>query len=752
MGRRRSDGTSRGGAGQRSRGNRRSPVGVPYPVQLRLRVVQEVTERGVSPGEVAQAFGIGRSTVDGWVQRYLEGGVDALVPESPGRRAGAETPAQAIRRDAVVAVKGEHPRFGPRRIRDEIGRDQGLGISETEVRRILHEQGLIPEARPATGPREHPPRRFERAEPNQLWQSDIFTFLLRKHERLYLAGFMDDCSRYMVSHALAHHQRSALVMEALGRGIADYGPPGEMLTDQGRQYTAWRGETEFEEELRRHGIRHVKSRPQHPQTLGKIERFWKTLWDEFLSRTVFADFADCARRLALFIHAYNFQRPHQALGGLVPADRFFRAAPQVRAAIEKGVADNAMRLAREQPPRKPFYLVGRLGDRDLSIAATGPGLTVQVGNEEPQTIALPKEDDDGRAQASRRVQVEDRGAGDEGGLEDEAAREADAGLADGAGGPRRDGAPPLLARAERAERRDAGDRCDRGGEDLARHVLPAREPGAASDARGALAGVRGRWGEPVAFGEDRRAGEEGGAARAGEAARRAPLARDAAGDQAGSADDRCRAAAEEPYAPALEDDWEQAFDRLDEAGGDEPDDGAGGRRPAFDPDDGWRGRALRWDRKLAGADALLYGRPAEECDGVEAEVDVYADAPGARHGRGPVQGGPRGPGWEHDGERGGAAARPLAQPLPIAHAPWPRADARGTEPAIAGSTTDPGARGGALSGARAAAPGQRAADAAGRDDAPDDGRDERAAHGAHGPTEPPPPGDDEAGDDRSGEG
>jgi hypothetical protein len=75
-----------------------------------------------------------------------------------------------------------------------------------------------------------------------------------------------------VGHALARHQRSVLVMEALARGIARYGTPKEVLTDQGRQYTAWRETTEFEEELRRNGIRHVKSRPQHPQTLGKIER------------------------------------------------------------------------------------------------------------------------------------------------------------------------------------------------------------------------------------------------------------------------------------------------------------------------------------------------------------------------------------------------------------------------------------------------------------------------------------------------
>jgi transposase InsO family protein len=100
---------------------------------------------------------------------------------------------------------------------------------------------------------------------------------------------MDDYSRYLVSWAMAHHQKPSLVIEALECGIAEYGEPREVLTDQGRQYAAWRGTTEFQELLRRRGIAHSKSRPQQPETLGKIERFWKTLWDEFVRKTVFAD-------------------------------------------------------------------------------------------------------------------------------------------------------------------------------------------------------------------------------------------------------------------------------------------------------------------------------------------------------------------------------------------------------------------------------------------------------------------------------
>lgn len=125
---------------------------------------------------------------------------------------------------------------------------------------------------------------------------------------------------------------------------------------------------------------------------------------------MFADFADCERRMALFVQSYNFKRPHQGIGGVVPADRFFRAAPQVREAIEKNVEENALRLALEQTPHKPFYLVGRLGDRDVSIAAAGNGLQVHLGDEQPQTTNLPKENTDEAAQEPARFQRQPKSA------------------------------------------------------------------------------------------------------------------------------------------------------------------------------------------------------------------------------------------------------------------------------------------------------------------------------------------------------
>jgi len=216
----------------------------PWPLEVRLRIARAVVDEGLALAPVARACGVSANTAIVWVRRYRARGVDGLLPvvaPPPVLPKAAEA-----RREAVVALRRAHPEVGTRRIRDILQRFHALGVSERTVRRILREEGL---SAPPVAPRAKPrptERRFERAEPNQLWQSDLFTFLLRRHERVYVAAFLDDCARFVVALVLAHHQRASLVLEALARGIAEYGAPREVLTDQGRQYTAWRGETSFE--------------------------------------------------------------------------------------------------------------------------------------------------------------------------------------------------------------------------------------------------------------------------------------------------------------------------------------------------------------------------------------------------------------------------------------------------------------------------------------------------------------------------
>ena len=590
------DAPPRGGAKSRQE---RSDTGRPstqaYPLHVRMSAVEAVLEHGLPVAAVSESFGPSEATIKSWIAKYEVGGAAALVPKKRGgggkkKRSGAARE----KKQAVVQLKTDHPDYGTRRIRDVLARFEALGISEPQVRRFLHEEGLIDWTAPKQA-REHPPRRFERSKPNEMWMSDIFTFLLRKHERLYMVGFMDDHSRYVVSHMLAHHQKSSLVMEALSRAVGAYGCPREILTDQGRQYAAWRGETDFQRELRTLGIVHVTSRPQHPQTLGKIERWWKTLWDEFVSRTIFVDFDDCMRRVKLFVDWYNFKRPSQAIGGQVPADRFFLAAPQMREAVERNVAANARELSLQRPTRKPFYLVGRLGDKDLSIAAQGDELHVQLGHEPPTSITLGKE--------NKHEQGNDFAWG----------REAPpASAPDPAVDPRwqghgRDGAAQGGDGAQRAERGGDGLGRHREGEDLAGDVLQARGACAQGDDPQPASGLERGVGQRGAHGGEahRGAAGQGGADGAREEA--------AGEDREPCAEDRRQWPSD--HEPRPEEELAQLLACL-------------AHELGFDPEEGWRGRALRWERKLAGAHASLIDEHEEGCDGWQ-EGHVHSGACGA---------------------------------------------------------------------------------------------------------------------------
>ena len=190
--------------------------------------------------------------------------------------------------------------------------------------------------------------------------------LKRQNRRVYMVAFMDDHSRFITGYGIHASQSAALVLEVVRAAIVAYGTPQEMLTDNGSQYVTWRGSSAFHREMDKRGIQHIVAKPQRPQTLGKIERFWGTLWRECIETSVFFDLDDARRRVGHFIDYYNFQRVHRGIDGLVPADRFFGAASEVLATLRARVAANALELARNGLPKAPFYVTGRIGERAFS--------------------------------------------------------------------------------------------------------------------------------------------------------------------------------------------------------------------------------------------------------------------------------------------------------------------------------------------------------------------------------------------------
>jgi hypothetical protein len=227
------------------------------------------------------------------------------------------------------------------------------------------------------------PRFFERATPNQMWQSDIFTFRLGGRYA-YLVAFMDDYSRFITAADLFRSPTAHAVIEVYRQAVGEYQPPKEMLTDNGRQYTTWRGVSRFEAELKKDRVSHFKSRPQHPMTLGKIERFWETIWQEFLSRAQFESFETARERIKLWLKYYNHKRPHQGIEGLCPADRFFEIQNELRKTIEAGIKENVLEMALRGQPRAPFYMVGRMEGQSVVLHAEKGKLKLSVSDNQNQ--------------------------------------------------------------------------------------------------------------------------------------------------------------------------------------------------------------------------------------------------------------------------------------------------------------------------------------------------------------------------------
>jgi hypothetical protein len=217
-----------------------------------------------------------------------------------------------------------------------------------------------------------------------MWQTDIFTFRLGGHYA-YLIGYIDDYSRYITGLELFRSQTGQNVIEVYRRAASEYNPPKEMLTDNGRQYTSWHGKSRFEAELKKDKIHHIKSQPHHPMTLGKIERFWKTIYLEFLSRAQFASFEDAAERIRQWVKYYNHKRPHQGIGGLCPADRYFEIQGELRKTIEQGIQENLLEMALRGKPRLPFYMVGRMEGQSVVLRAEKGKLRLSIDDEDDVT-------------------------------------------------------------------------------------------------------------------------------------------------------------------------------------------------------------------------------------------------------------------------------------------------------------------------------------------------------------------------------
>ena len=304
-------------------------------VEQRYRAVLEV-QAGVPVTEVAARAGVSRQSVHAWIRRYEQGGLGSLA-DRPKRPDTCPHQTSAQVEAAVCEMRREHPKWGPVRLAHELGKAGVVPVpSRMSVYRVLVRHGLI-----EPSPRKRPKDsylRWERDEPMALWQLDIVggVFLADGTEAKVVTG-VDDHSRYCVIACVVARATGRAVCLAFAAALRAFGVPGEVLTDNGKQFTdrfGKGGEVLFDRICRDNGIAHRLTQPRSPTTTGKIERFHGSLRRELLDDAVpFADLAAAQAAVDAWVHQYNTARPHQAIGMAVPADRFSTARAQAEQAL-----------------------------------------------------------------------------------------------------------------------------------------------------------------------------------------------------------------------------------------------------------------------------------------------------------------------------------------------------------------------------------------------------------------------------------
>ena len=300
-------------------------------VRLRIALVSE----GVNVSAFCRDFGISRETFYGWRRRYRADGLDGLelrsrAPHTSPRRVAADV------EEAIVAKRKELTEFGvdagPATIQSHLSRRLGAVPSQATIWRTLVRRGFVdptPRKRPTSSY-----RRFEATAPNELWQADAIDWVTAAGP-VRILSFLDDHSRVALRVKAVPEATSQATWGAFGDATETWGVPLGQLSDNGLNFSGkLHGfEVYFERQLRAAGVVPKTSRPHHPQTCGKVERFQQTLKKWLRRRPLAADLAELQAQLDAFVDYYNHQRPHRAIGRITPAQRWAATPPAINLGI-----------------------------------------------------------------------------------------------------------------------------------------------------------------------------------------------------------------------------------------------------------------------------------------------------------------------------------------------------------------------------------------------------------------------------------
>ena len=287
-------------------------------VQLRTEFVLLARQEGANVRQLCRRFNISPSTAYKWLSRFEKSGAEGLNNQSRRPKTSPKRCADEVEKQ-ILTVSQEYAAWGARKLK-RVLEDKGLVMpSVSTVHAVLQRHSRVdPKAAEIK-----PFIRFEHETPNDLWQMDFKGHFGLSQGRCHPLTILDDHSRFSMCIAACANEQRDTVQEHLIRVFRRYGLPLRMTMDNGSPWGDQTGVyTALEVWLMGQGIKVGHSRPYHPQTQGKLERFHRSLKSEVLQGRHFTDLNSAQQAFDIWRDVYNQKRPHQALDMQVPATRY----------------------------------------------------------------------------------------------------------------------------------------------------------------------------------------------------------------------------------------------------------------------------------------------------------------------------------------------------------------------------------------------------------------------------------------------
>lgn len=296
----------------------------------KMETIRLVEESELSVSQTLRELGVPRSTFYRWYRRYEKEGYAGLANKPPNaRRFWNKIPEEE--KQGVVETALEHPEMSPRELAWHITDTKGAFISESSVYRVLKSYDLITSpayiVMEASDEFSHKTKRV-----NELWQTDFTYMKIIGWGWYYLSTILDDFSRFIIAWKLTNSMTAEDVKDTINLAIQESGVSNvkvqqrpRLLSDNGSCYLA----KDLQQYLEDRDMKHVRGRPYHPMTQGKIERYHRTMKNIVKLQNYYFPW-ELEQEIKAFVDYYNHERVHESLENMTPADVYYGRDKEIK--------------------------------------------------------------------------------------------------------------------------------------------------------------------------------------------------------------------------------------------------------------------------------------------------------------------------------------------------------------------------------------------------------------------------------------